>query len=65
MDNKAKSLTYEMIISSREISNWLNQFEIADRNTALALLQRLKFISRDVYSNWLRSTMEQSNDGNS
>ena len=50
---ESKQLSYDMILGSPEISNWLSQFEGAKRTTAISLLSQLRFVTRDVYSAWL------------
>lgn len=52
-----KSLTLEMIEDSPEIQNWLNQFPDSDRLTAIDLLLKLEFVTRDAYSEWLKTTL--------
>ena len=52
-----KSLSPSKIDSSVEIQNWLSQFSINDQTFAKLLLSRLKFISRDKYSEWLNKTI--------
>lgn len=48
-----KRLTLEKIERSQEIQSWLAQFPDKDVLTAMSLLCRLQFISRDEYSSWL------------
>jgi hypothetical protein len=48
-----KRLTLEKIEKSHEIQLWLTQFSSNDMFTAMSMLSRLKFISRDEYSSWL------------
>lgn len=52
-----KYLTLEMIEDSPEIQNWLNQFPDNDRLAAIDLLLKLKFVPRDAYSEWLKTTL--------
>lgn len=49
-----KTLTLDEIQNSRDIQCWLDQFSNDKRPTAINLLTRLKFISSDLYSSWLR-----------
>jgi len=53
-----KGLTFEKLDKCIEIQSWLNQFSDNDVLTAKSLLCRLQFISRDEYSNWLLSKLE-------
>lgn len=52
-----KRLTLEMIESSTEIQSWLNQFQLERRAVAINLLTKLRFVSRDDYSQWLKATL--------
>ncbi|WP_319576553.1 hypothetical protein [uncultured Desulfobacter sp.] len=52
-----KRLTFENIEKSQNIQNWLSQFSTNDVLTAKSLLCRLRFISRDEFSNWLLSKL--------
>ena len=52
-----KTLTLEMIESASEIQTWLNQFPANDRAVASNLLLKLKFVTRDAYSEWLKSAL--------
>jgi len=52
-----KNLTLEMIEDSPEIQDWLNQFPDSDRLTAIDLLLKLEFVTRDAYSEWLKTTL--------
>lgn len=54
-----KYLSAEMISNMSEIQDWLSQFKENDRSTAESLLLRLKFISRDIYAEWLLSKLEE------
>jgi len=51
--NHLKSLSIDAVESSTEIHSWLSQFSEDTRITAKTMLYRLKFVSRDVYSEWL------------
>jgi len=46
-----------MLESSSEIRTWLQQFTHPDRVTAENLLLKLKFVTWNVYSEWLRQTL--------
>ncbi|MDR0534146.1 MAG: hypothetical protein LBH01_09335 [Verrucomicrobiales bacterium] len=46
-----------MIEDSPEINTWLNQFSNTQQTTALELLTRLQFISREEYSKWLQDIL--------
>lgn len=52
-----ESLTVAAITSSPEIQAWLSQFQEDRQVTAMMMLSRLRFVSRDVYSAWLRSVI--------
>lgn len=59
-----KSLNWDKINNSSEISAWLNQFDEADRDIAKHLLLRLNFVSKRDYSEWFTKTItkERFND---
>ncbi|MFV3014570.1 hypothetical protein ACM9HO_02410 [Pseudomonas sp. KHB2.9] len=52
-------LSLEAIEGSREISEWLKQFSNTDQITAKMLLSKLRFISRDSYSQWLTNSISR------
>lgn len=52
-----KKLSFTAIDSSPEITQWLSQFSEDKRSCARSLLANLNFISWDVYSKWLRATL--------
>ena len=58
-----KNLSPLMIDTSLEIQEWLSQFPESQRTTAKLLLSRLQFVSRDVYSAWLREVVEKLPSG--
>lgn len=62
MTVKLKQLTYEQINASPEIQAWLAQFG-EDRTVATEMLLRLRFVSRDTYAEWLKSTIGNVCDG--
>lgn len=49
-----QQLSAAAIDQSPEIQSWLSQFPVENRQTAKMLLHRLKFVSRDEFSTWLR-----------
>lgn len=49
-----KTLSPAVIEASPEIQQWVAQFPDGQQTTAKVMLSRLKFVSRDVYSTWLR-----------
>lgn len=49
-----QQLSAAAIDQSPEIQSWLSQFPVGNRQTAKTLLHRLKFVSRDEFSTWLR-----------
>ncbi|PWT73027.1 MAG: hypothetical protein C5B59_14395 [Bacteroidetes bacterium] len=57
MRSVQKILTLEMVEGSSEIQTWLNQFSDKDRVVATDLLLKLKFVPRDAYSEWLKTTL--------
>jgi len=59
-----KQLSYEMIESSPEIMEWLEQFDESSRKTATSLLHHLKFITRDHYSNWALNKLDLLQNNN-
>ncbi len=54
---RMKQLTYDAIESSPRILKWLAQFSTRNQSVAKSLLMRLRFVSRDSYSDWLRETL--------
>jgi len=52
-----QTLTLEMIEASPQIRDWLEQFPVHRRATATNLLLQLRFVSRDVYAEWLKATV--------
>lgn len=58
-----KNLSPVKIDSSPEIQDWLSQFPEGQRATAKLLLNRLQFVSRDVYSAWLRRVVAELPSG--
>lgn len=57
MLENSKTIDLAMIEASPEIQEWLSQFSETNQNTAISLLMRLHFVSRDRYSDWLKSTL--------
>lgn len=55
--NQFKTLSPLVIEASHEIQQWVAQFSNGQRATAKLMLSRLKFVSRDVYSAWLRKEL--------
>jgi hypothetical protein len=55
-----KILTVEKIQRSRHINEWLTQFEESDKNLAVTMLTKLKFVSRDTYAQWLQQEISQN-----
>lgn len=53
MNIKIKRLTIEMLESSYEILEWIEQFDYRNTLAAKLLLCRLQFICRDDFSKWL------------
>ena len=58
MQSMLKALNSEMILASKEIQEWLNQFPEEKKSTALNSLHKLRFVPIDTYSQWLNSTLE-------
>lgn len=56
---KFQQLSVAAIERSAEIKEWLSQFNDGQQTTAKTLLSRLKFVSRDEYSHWLRGAIER------
>lgn len=54
-----KALTLELIEVSLEIQAWLRQFPMHLRPAAINLLCQLRFVSRDRYAEWLKTTISQ------
>ncbi|QDV27371.1 phosphoribosyltransferase-like protein [Aureliella helgolandensis] len=54
-----KSLSLEVIDHSEEIQVWLNKFP-EWRTVAIELLLQLKFVSSDVFSQWLKQTLQDN-----
>lgn len=55
-----KILTIEKIQRSNHIKEWLTQFEESDRNLAITMLTKLKFVSRDTYAQWLQGEISKN-----
>lgn len=58
-----KALSPVAIEASPEIQRWVAQFSGEQRATAKLMLSRLKFVSRDDYSAWLRRVVAALPDG--
>lgn len=54
-----KQLTDEQIESSREIQNWLSQFETTDYSTAKNLLLQLMFVSENSFMLWIKKFLNE------
>ena len=52
-----RRLDLAMIEVSTQIQDWLEQFSRRDRDIAMALLLRLRFVPRDTFSEWVRKTI--------
>lgn len=52
-----KRLSPAKIDASAEIHGWLSQFPEGQRSLAKLLLNRLRFVSRDTYAEWLRQAV--------
>jgi hypothetical protein len=59
MPPEQKSLTYPQIVGCEAIQKWLAQFDHEFYPVAIEMLCRLKFISRDVYSLWLKTALDK------
>jgi hypothetical protein len=57
MKIKLKKLSFDSIERSPEIQSWLNQFPKEKQSTAIDLLSKLRFVTRDSYSEWLKFTL--------
>ncbi|WP_155860358.1 hypothetical protein [Acinetobacter sp. Root1280] len=55
-----KKLTFEKIHGSSDINIWLNQFNESDKNLALIMLSKLRFVSRDTYAQWLQEEVSRN-----
>jgi len=53
-----KKLNADKIGRSQEIAKWLDQFSMTHRPLAESMLLHLRFVSRDEYSNWFRTTVD-------
>lgn len=53
-----KRLNLAAIKNSKEINAWISQFPTENREAAKYLLMNLRFVTRDDYSNWLKSALE-------
>ncbi|MDX8406225.1 MAG: hypothetical protein R8K50_08775 [Mariprofundus sp.] len=58
MPDSLKYLTIEMIDASSEIQSWLEGFPENKQAFAINMLLSLRFVSRDIYSEWLKSTLK-------
>lgn len=52
-----KSLSPAKLDASTEVQGWLAQFPEGQRSLAKLLLSRLRFVSRDIYAEWLRQAI--------
>jgi hypothetical protein len=52
-----RTLSIDAIESSSHIADWLSQFQLCDQSVAKTMLHRLRFVSREVYSSWLKQTL--------
>lgn len=52
-----RNLSLEMIEGCAEIHSWLSQFPNDQRTTAIAMLLKLQFVTRDNYAEWLKTTL--------
>lgn len=57
MVSDLKKLSLDMIESCQEVKTWLDQFRVNKRATAIDLLLKLRFVTRDVYAEWLKTTL--------
>lgn len=55
----AQSLTYQMLDSSTEIQDWLQQFKEEDQITAKLMLTKLKFYPYDSFTRWLSKEFDK------
>ncbi|MEN8320979.1 phosphoribosyltransferase-like protein [Acinetobacter junii] len=55
-----KTLTFEKIQRSKYINEWLTQFEENDKNLAITMLTKLRFVSRDTYAQWLQQEISNN-----
>lgn len=53
-----KQLTDEQIESSKEIQNWLSQFDTIDYDIAKTLLLHLGFVSEDLFILWIKKYLK-------
>lgn len=54
-----QQLSIGAINQSKEIQTWLSQFGAGDQQVAKLLLSRIRFVSRDEFSSWLRRAIGQ------
>ncbi|WP_052660531.1 phosphoribosyltransferase-like protein [Acinetobacter calcoaceticus] len=50
-----QNLSIEKIYRSKDIQEWLSQFDEDEKELALLMLSKLKFVSRDTYASWLQT----------
>lgn len=55
---KLRALSVNSIENSSQINEWLSLFDESEKPIAKTLLTKLRFVSRDDYSHWLRQTIE-------
>jgi hypothetical protein len=60
MDN-LKRISSDILVRCPELSSWLDQFPGHEQKTAAEMLKRLRFVTRDVYSEWVRNTLSSFN----
>jgi hypothetical protein len=58
-----KKFSLEMIEGCPQAKEWLGQFPKDRRGTATNLLLNLQFLTRDTYSEWLKTTLWDLRDG--
>lgn len=63
MKVKFRHLSLEMIEASDQLQHWINQFRPEQRTTAIELLLKLRFVSRDTYSEWLKTKLSEIEPG--
>jgi hypothetical protein len=52
-------LTLDSVERKPEIQAWLNQFSEDKRGTATDLLLKLRFVTRDMYAEWLKAVLSR------
>jgi hypothetical protein len=54
---KLKRLSQNALLRCPELLSWLDRFPAHEQRTVAEMLRKLRFVTRDVYSDWVRSAL--------